>query len=40
MRHNPTLDIFIEVYKAYPASWAERPEVLEVTNSVILPPSA
>ena len=34
------MDIFIEVYKAYPASWAERPEVLEKSNNVILPPSA
>ena len=40
MTHNRLLDIFIEVYKAYPASWAERPEVLEKSNNVILPPSA
>ncbi len=38
-RRNPTLDIFIEVYKAYPANFFFRDEI-ETTNSIILPPSA
>lgn len=38
-RRNPTLDIFIEVYKAFPANFYFREEI-ETTNSIILPPSA
>ena len=38
-RRNPTLDIFIEVYKAYPANYFFRDEI-ETTNSIILPPTA
>ena len=38
-RRNPTLDIFIEVYKAYPANIFFRDEI-EATNSIILPPTA
>ena len=39
MRRNEILDIFIEVYRAFPASMFDRPD-LETSNSVILPPSA
>ena len=35
----PTLDIFIEVYKAFPANFYDREEI-EESNNVILPPTA
>jgi hypothetical protein len=38
-RHQESLDIFIEVYKAYPVSFLGREDV-ENSNSVVLPPSA
>ena len=38
-RVNPILDIFIEVYRAFPASFLDREDI-EHSNSIILPPSA
>ena len=34
-----SLDIFIEVYRAFPASFLGRADI-ELSNSIILPPSA
>ena len=40
MRKNIDIaNIFIEVYKAYPATYIQKDEI-ECTNSIILPPSA
>ena len=38
-RFNPKLDIFIEVYKAFPATFLDRDDI-EQSNSIILPGSA
>ena len=38
-RYNPKLDIFIEVYKAFPATFLDRDDI-EQSNSIILPGSA
>lgn len=38
-RRTESLEIFIEVYRAFPASFIGN-EKIENTNSVILPPSA
>ena len=39
MRRTNPLDIFIEVYKAFPSSFLDRDDI-EHSNSIILPPSA